>query len=144
MTDSSDARTVATTADPPASLINVVTALFGGAGPQAAADAAKRLGDDLVMIEGGENLRSGLHEGKPAMGALMARIQAETDDFASDLEWVVGDDKRVFSLSHAHGTRKERTIDTKILTVISADDDGQIVEIRDLPYDWTAWEKFWA
>ncbi|MGY1550521.1 nuclear transport factor 2 family protein [Microbacterium sp. A588] len=125
-------------------LIEVVETLFGGTGSPRAAEAAGYLADDLVMIEGGANLRSGTHRGKAAMGALMKKIQDSCDHFQSDLVWIKGDDQMVISLAHAHGRRNGRDLDTHVLTTITADDDGQIVEIRDLPFDWDAWEEFFA
>ena len=125
-------------------LVEVVEALFGGSGDPRAAEAAGYLSEDLVMIEGGNNLRSGEHRGKAAMAALMKQVGESCDHFQSDMVWVKGDDRQVVSLAHAHGRRNGIDLDTHVLTMIMADDSGQIVEIRDLPYDWTAWEEFFA
>lgn len=126
------------------SLVEAVKAMFGAYGPEAAAEGSKRLSDNLTMVEGGRNVRSGEHHGKVAFGALVAKIQAEADQFGTTMEWVRGDDDMAFSRTHARGTRNGRTIDTHVLTMYTTDDTGQIVEIRDLPYDWAEWEEFWA
>jgi ketosteroid isomerase-like protein len=126
------------------SLVETVEALFGGSGPAKAAEAAAMLSDDVVMIEGGANLRSGVHRGKAAMGTLLKTIQESCDEFRSDMVWVRGDGSQVVSLARARGSRNGRTLDTFVLTLISADANGKIIEIRDLPFDWVAWEEFFA
>lgn len=127
------------------SLVDTVKALFGAYGPEAAEQAAATgLSDDVVMIEGGRNLRSGEHRGKEAMFAMLSNVQTVTDHFRSDMIWARGDDELVISLAHAVGERNGRSIDTYILTLIAPSPDGKIAEIRDLPFDWTAWEEFFA
>lgn len=125
------------------SLVETIKAQFGLRGPAAAEEAQRRTSDHVVMIEGGRNVRSGSHKGKAAFAALVEKIKAEADEFSAPVQWVTGDESLAFSLSHAQGKRNGRSLDTFVLTMFKADDHGNIVEIRDLPFDWTAWEDFW-
>jgi uncharacterized protein len=106
--------------------------------------AMAQLAPDVVMIEGGDNIRTGQYRGHQAIGAFLQLLNRETDgSFTAVVRAVTGDDTMVASITHAEGWRHGRCLDTDVVTVYTGS-GGLISSIRDLPFDWRAWDEFWG
>jgi ketosteroid isomerase-like protein len=99
---------------------------------------------DVVMTEGGANVRTGEYRGPEDIKAFLQRLSDETDgSFTATAQAVTGDDTMAASVAHAAGWRRGRHLDTHVVTLF-AGADGLISSIRDLPFDWRAWDEFWS
>jgi uncharacterized protein len=106
--------------------------------------ALEQFAPDVVMIEGGANLRTGEYRGPEAIRAFLRRLGEETDgSFTATMQAVTGDDNLAASLAHAVGWRRGRHLDTHVVTLFTGA-GGLISTIRDLPFDWRAWDEFWG
>jgi ketosteroid isomerase-like protein len=106
--------------------------------------AIAQFAPDVVMTEAGANIRTGEYRGREAVRGFLERLTPETDGtFTATVQSVTGDDSMAASVAHATGWRHGRHLDTHVVTLFTGS-GGLISSIRDLPFDWRAWDEFWS
>ncbi|MFN2627469.1 MAG: nuclear transport factor 2 family protein [Gaiellaceae bacterium] len=104
---------------------------------------AAALARDSVWRVGGTSSLAGEYRGRREVTGFLGRTTHDSDDYSSELRWVLADDQRAVALYRARGRRRGRTIDIDQLLVIRCV-DGRWADVTALPLDQAAFDAFWA
>jgi hypothetical protein len=100
--------------------------------------------EDAVWIVPGANAMTGTYRGRAEILAFLRRTRELTGGtYRVELLWVVADDERVVPLYRARGERDGRTLDSEQVLFVRVR-DGLWTEVRALPLDLEAFDRFWA
>ena len=105
---------------------------------------ARTLADDIVWRVPGSNAMSGEYVGRDAvLQFLRQTLVLSGGTYRTELQYVVADDERAVAVYRARGEREGRTldIDQALFCVIRND---QIADVTAVPFDFEAFEAFWA
>ena len=105
---------------------------------------ARTLADDIVWRVPGTNAMTGEYTGRYAvLRFLRQTIVLSEGTYKTELRYVVADDDRAVAVYGARGEREGRTldIDQALFCVIR---DGRIADVTAVPFDFSAFELFWA
>jgi len=105
---------------------------------------ARTLADDIVWRVPGTNAMSGEYVGRDAvLQFLRQTLVLSGGTYKTELQYVVADDERAVAVYHARGEREGRTldIDQALFCVLS---DGRLIDVTAVPFDFTAFDTFWA
>jgi uncharacterized protein len=105
---------------------------------------ARTLADDIVWRVPGTNAMSGEYVGRDAvLRFLRQTLVLSGGTYRTELRYVVADDERVVGVYGARGERKGRTldIDQALFCVIR---DGRLADVTAVPFDFVAFDAFWA
>ena len=116
---------------------------FGAFGRDALV-VARSLADDIVWRVPGTNAMSGEYRGRDAvLQFLRQTLVLSGGTYRTELQYVVADDERAVAVYRARGERDGRTldIDQALFCVI---EHGQLAEVTAVPFDYPAFDAFWA
>ena len=105
---------------------------------------ARTLADDIVWRVPGTNAMSGDYVGRDAvLQFLRQTLVLSGGTYRTELRYVVADDGRAVAVYGARGEREGRTldIDQALFCVIR---DGRIADVTAVPFDFPAFDAFWA
>ena len=105
---------------------------------------ARTLADDVVWRVPGANAMSGVYVGRDAvLQFLRQTLVLSGGTYRTELRYVVADDERAVAVYSARGEREGRTldIDQALFCVIR---DCRIADVTAVPFDFSAFELFWA
>jgi len=105
---------------------------------------ARTLADDVVWRVPGANAMSGEYSGRDAvLQFLRQTLVLSGGTYRTELRYVVADDDRAVAVYGARGERAGRTldIDQALFCVIR---DGRIADVTAVPFDFAAFDAFWA
>jgi hypothetical protein len=105
---------------------------------------ARTLADDIVWRVPGSNAMSGEYTGRDAVLQFLRQTVVRTGGtYRTELQYVVADDERAVAVYRARGEREGRTLDIEqaLFCVVR---DGQIVDVTAVPFDFMAFDGFWA
>jgi ketosteroid isomerase-like protein len=105
---------------------------------------ARTLADDIVWRVPGTNAMSGEYVGREAVLQFLRQTMVLSGGtYRTELRYVVADDERAVAVYGARGEREGRTldIDQALFCVIR---DGRIVDVTAVPFDFAAFDSFWA
>jgi uncharacterized protein len=105
---------------------------------------ARTLADDIIWRVPGTNAMSGEYVGRDAVLRFLRQTMVLSDGtYRTALRYVVADDERVVAVYGARGEREGRTldIDQALFCVIR---DGRIADVTAVPFDFAAFDAFWA
>jgi len=105
---------------------------------------ARTLADDIVWRVPGTNAMSGEYTGRDAvLQFLRQTIVLSGGTYRTELQYVVADDERAVAVYRARGEREGRALDIEqaLFCVLR---DGQIVDVTAVPFDFAAFDSFWA
>ena len=105
---------------------------------------ARTLADDIVWRVPGTNAMSGEYVGRDAVLKFLRQTMVLSDGtYRTELRYVVADDGRAVAVYGARGEREGRTldIDQALFCVIR---DGRIADVTAVPFDFPAFDAFWA
>lgn len=105
---------------------------------------ARTLAEDVVWRVPGTNAMSGEYVGRDAVLRFLRQTFVLTDrTYNTELQYVTADDTRAVAVYRARGTRNGRTldIDQALFCVIR---DGKIADVTAVPFDFAAFDAFWA
>jgi ketosteroid isomerase-like protein len=116
---------------------------FGAFGRDALV-VARSLADDVVWRVPGTNAMSGEYRGRDEVLRFLRQTAVLTDrTYRSDLEYVVADDGRAVAVYRARGEREGRRLD--ILQALFCEVRGdRLADVTAVPFDFDAFERFWA
>ena len=121
----------------------VVERLFGGFGRDPFV-VARTLADDVVWRVPGDNAMSGEYVGRDAVLKFLRNTFVLTDHtYKSSLEYVTANDTRAVAVYRARGTRNGRALDIE-QALFCEIRDGQITDVTAIPFDFAAFDTFWA
>ncbi len=125
---------------PNATVVERAFAAFG----REALVVARTLADDIVWRVPGTNAMSGEYVGRDAVLQFLRQTVVLTGGtYRTALQYVVADDERAVAVYRARGEREGRTldIDQALFCVIR---DGRIADVTAVPFDFAAFDTFWA
>lgn len=105
---------------------------------------ARTLADDIVWRVPGTNAMSGEYAGRDAvLQFLRQTLVLSGGTYRTELQYVVADDERAVAVYRARGEREGRALDIEqaLFCVLR---DGQIVDVTAVPFDFAAFDSFWA
>jgi uncharacterized protein len=105
---------------------------------------ARSLAEDIVWRVPGTNPMSGEYDGRDAvLQFLRQTLVLSGGTYRTELQYVVADDERAVAVYRARGEREGRTldIDQALFCVVR---DGQIADVTAVPFDYPAFDAFWA
>jgi ketosteroid isomerase-like protein len=105
---------------------------------------ARTLADDIVWRVPGTNAMSGEYAGREAvLQFLRQTLVLSGGTYRTELRYVVADDERAVAVYGARGEREGRTldIDQALFCVVR---DGRILDVTAVPFDFPAFDAFWA
>ncbi|MGH3002585.1 MAG: nuclear transport factor 2 family protein [Gaiellaceae bacterium] len=105
---------------------------------------ARTLAEDAVWRVPGTNAMSGEYRGREQVLRFLRQTFVLTDrTYNTELRYVVADDDRAVAVYRARGVRHGRTldIDQALFCTIR---NGQIAEVTAVPFDFAAFDAFWA
>ena len=105
---------------------------------------ARPLADDIVWRVPGTNAMSGEYTGRDAVLQFLRQTVVLSDGtYRTELQYVVADDVRAVAVYRARGEREGRALDIEqaLFCVLR---DGQIVDVTAVPFDFEAFDSFWA
>jgi uncharacterized protein len=105
---------------------------------------ARTLADDIVWRVPGTNAMSGEYTGRDAVLQFLRQTVVLSDGtYRTELQYVVADDVRAVAVYRARGEREGRALDIEqaLFCVLR---DGQIVDVTAVPFDFEAFDSFWA
>jgi hypothetical protein len=110
-------------------------------------DVAALLGlfdPDAVWHVPGANAMTGDYRGREEIGAFLRRTAELTGGtYKVDLLWAVADDDHLVTVYRARGEREGRTLDIEQALLIRVE-NGRWTDIRALPLDQAAFDRFWS
>ncbi len=125
---------------PNAELLERAFAAFG----RDALAVARSLADDIVWRVPGSNAMSGEYVGRDAtLQFLRQTVVLSNGTYRTELQYVVADDARAVAVYRARGEREGRTLDIE-QALFCEICDGQIADVTAVPFDFQAFEAFWA
>lgn len=116
---------------------------FGAFGRDALV-VARSLSDDIVWRVPGTNAMSGEYRGRDAvLQFLRQTLVLSGGTYRTELQYVVADDERAVAVYRARGEREGRTLDIEqaLFCVVV---DGEIADVTAVPFDYPAFDAFWA
>jgi ketosteroid isomerase-like protein len=105
---------------------------------------ARTLADDVVWRVPGTNAMSGEYQGRDAvLKFLRQTLVLSAGTYRTALRYVLADDERAVAVYGARGEREGRTldIDQALFCVIR---EGRIADVTAVPFDFVAFDGFWA
>ena len=105
---------------------------------------ARTLADDVVWRVPGTNAMSGEYVGRDAVLRFLRQTMVLSGGtYRTELRYVVADDERAVAVYGARGEREGRTldIDQALFCVIR---DGRLADVTAVPFDYPAFDAFWA
>ena len=105
---------------------------------------ARTLADDVVWRVPGANAMSGEYRGRDEVLKFLRQTFVLTNrTYRTELEYVVADDARAVAVYRAQGEREGRALD--IQQALFCEVRGaQIADVTAVPFDFAAFEHFWA
>jgi ketosteroid isomerase-like protein len=116
---------------------------FGAFGRDAIV-VARSLAEDAVWRVPGTNAMSGEYRGRSDVLRFLRQTALLTDrTYNTQLRYVVADDERAVAVYRARGRRDGRDLDIEqaLFCVIR---DGRIADVTAVPFDFAAFDAFWA
>jgi ketosteroid isomerase-like protein len=105
---------------------------------------ARTIADDAVWRVPGAGPMGGEYQGRDAILRFLRQTVVLTDGtYRTELRYVVADDERAVAVYRARGTRDSRAIDID-QALFCEIRDGQLVDVTAVPFDFAAFEAFWA
>jgi ketosteroid isomerase-like protein len=105
---------------------------------------ARTLADDIVWRVPGANAVSGEYVGRDAVLQFLRQTVVLTGGtYRTELRYVVADDERAVAVYGARGERDERTLDID-QALFCGVRDGRIADVTAVPFDFAAFDAFWA
>jgi uncharacterized protein len=121
----------------------VVERLFDGFGRDPFT-VARTLADDIVWRVPGTNAMSGEYAGRHAALRFLRQTFILTDrTYDTTLLYVLADDERAVAVYRARGQRPGRTLDIE-QALFCVMRDGQLADVTAVPFDFAAFDAFWA
>ena len=105
---------------------------------------ARTIADDIVWRVPGTNAMSGEYTGRDAVLQFLRQTVVLSDGtYRTELQYVVADDVLAVAVYLARGEREGRALDIEqaLFCVLR---DGQIVDVTAVPFDFEAFDSFWA
>jgi uncharacterized protein len=105
---------------------------------------ARTIADDAVWRVPGAGPVSGEYRGRDEILRFLRQTVVLTDGtYRTELRYVLADDERAVAVYRARGERETRSIDIDqaLFCEIRA---GQLVDVTAVPFDFPAFEAFWA
>ena len=125
---------------PNAELLERVFAAFG----RDPIVVARTLADDVVWRVPGANAMSGEYRGRDEVLKFLRQTFVLTNRmYRTELEYVVADDARAVAVYRAQGEREGRALDIHQALFCEVR-GGQIADVTAVPFDFAAFEQFWA
>ena len=105
---------------------------------------ARTLADDVVWRVPGANAMSGEYRGRDEVLKFLRQTFVLTNrTYRTELEYVVADDARAVAVYRAQGEREGRALDI-YQALFCEVRGGQIADVTAVPFDFAAFEQFWA
>jgi ketosteroid isomerase-like protein len=105
---------------------------------------ARTLADDVVWRVPGANAMSGEYRGRTEVLKFLRQTFVLTDrTYRTELQYVVADDARAVAVYRARGEREGRTLDIDQALFCEVR-DGRLADVTAIPFDFVAFESFWA
>ncbi len=121
--------------------IRRVFEVFGGGDPRPLFEV---IAEDAVWTVPGETQVARVYRGRHEIFELFRATRRLTDgSYFSELKWALADDENGVAVYRATGRRPDRELSIDQLLLIRFR-DGQWSEIRALPTEPVAFERFWA
>ena len=105
---------------------------------------ARTLADDVVWRVPGANAMSGEYRGRDEVLKFLRQTFVLTDrTYRTELQYVVADDVRAIAVYRARGEREGRSLDIDQALFCEVR-DGRLTDVTAVPFDFGAFESFWA
>jgi len=105
---------------------------------------ARTLADDVVWRVPGANAMSGEYRGRDEVLKFLRQTFILTDrTYRTELQYVVADDARAVAVYRARGEREGRSLDIDQALFCEVR-DGRLADVTAVPFDFVAFERFWA
>ena len=105
---------------------------------------ARTLADDVVWRVPGANAMSGEYHGRDEVLKFLRQTFILTDrTYRTELQYVVADDARAVAVYRARGEREGRSLDIDQALFCEVR-DGRLADVTAVPFDFVAFERFWA
>ncbi|MDP9285438.1 MAG: nuclear transport factor 2 family protein [Actinomycetota bacterium] len=105
---------------------------------------ARSLSDDVVWRVPGANAMSGEYRGRDEVLRFLRQTLVLTDQtYRTKLEYVVADDERAVAVYRARGEREGQALDIQQALFCEVRDD-RLADVTAVPFDFAAFERFWA
>ncbi|MDJ0925565.1 MAG: nuclear transport factor 2 family protein [Acidimicrobiia bacterium] len=102
------------------------------------------LADDIVWHAGGDNILTGVYEGKEAVFNYFGRLMQETGgSFKNDIHDMLANDDHGVALVTVHASRAGKSIEARVVHVFHMR-DGKMVEFWASAEDQSLFDEFWA
>lgn len=125
---------------PNAELLERVFAAFG----RDPIVVARLLADDVVWRVPGANAMSGEYRGRDLVLKFLRQTFVLTDHtYRTELQYAVADDARAVAVYRAQGEREGRTLDIHQALFCEVR-DAQLADVTAVPFNFAAFEQFWA
>jgi uncharacterized protein len=105
---------------------------------------ARTIADDAVWRVPGDTAMSGEYRGRDEiLRFLRQTIVLTGGTYRTELRYVLADDARAVAVYRARGERDTRSIDID-QALFCEIHDGQLADVTAVPFDFPAFEAFWA
>jgi uncharacterized protein len=105
---------------------------------------ARSIADDAVWRVPGDGPMSGEYRGRDEILRFLRQTVVLTDGtYRTELRYVIADDERAVAVYRARGRRDTRSIDIE-QALFCEIRDGQLADVTAVPFDFPAFEAFWA
>ena len=105
---------------------------------------ARSFADDIVWRVPGTSPVSGEYAGRDAvLQFLRQTVVLSGGTYRTELQYVVADDERAVAVYRARGEREGRTLDID-QALFCEIRDGRMADVTAVPFDFLAFDAFWA
>jgi ketosteroid isomerase-like protein len=105
---------------------------------------ARTLAEDIVWRVPGANAMSGEYRGRDEVLKFLRQTFVLTDrTYRSELQYVLADDVHAVAVYRARGEREGRSLDIEQALFCEVR-DGRLADVTAVPFDFAAFESFWA